>query len=58
MRSTWTTSELQEDYEVLGFAYGMCVVKRKADGVKGSLYFHRVVEDDKQWREYYGFQEA
>ena len=35
----WNTTELQEDYAVEGFGYGLCVVRRKADGVRGSLDF-------------------
>jgi hypothetical protein len=37
----WTTSELTEEFTVLGFAYGLCIVERKADGVRGTLTFHR-----------------
>jgi hypothetical protein len=36
---TWTTEELQRDYEVVGFAAPFVVVRRKADGVKGTLEF-------------------
>jgi hypothetical protein len=35
----WGTSELQEDFEVLGFLAPLVVVKRKSDGVRGSLMF-------------------
>ncbi len=35
----WDTSELGRDFEVLGFAAPLVVVRRKADGVKGSLEF-------------------
>ena len=49
-----TTSEMQEQYEVLGFAYSMCIVKRKSDGVKGTLDFRRI--DDTRY--YYNFLEA
>ena len=34
----WDTSELQEDFTVLGFAAPLVIVARK-DGVRGSLYF-------------------
>lgn len=37
---TWTTEQLLEEFEVLGFAMGFCVVKRKSDGQMGSLSFH------------------
>jgi hypothetical protein len=35
----WTTRELAEEFEVIGFAAPLVVVRRKADGVKGSLEF-------------------
>jgi hypothetical protein len=35
----WTTSELSDDYEVLGFMAPVVVVRRKSDGQKGSLMF-------------------
>jgi hypothetical protein len=35
----WDTNQLQEDFEVLGFGAPFVVVKRKSDGVKGSLMF-------------------
>ena len=35
----WTTDELSEDFEVIGFMAPLVVVRRKADGVKGSLEF-------------------
>ena len=38
-RNTWTTSELQEDFEVEGFGGGLCVVRRKSDNQRGSLQF-------------------
>jgi hypothetical protein len=49
-----TTAEMQEQYEVLGFAYYMCVVKRKSDGKSGTLDFKRI--DDTRY--YFNFQEA
>lgn len=39
MRDTWNTQELQEDFEVIGFLAPFVVVKRKADGVRGTLMF-------------------
>jgi len=36
---TWTTDQLREEYEVLGFMAPFVVVKRKSDGKKGSLEF-------------------
>ncbi|MEN6496500.1 MAG: hypothetical protein ABFD16_19615, partial [Thermoguttaceae bacterium] len=35
----WTTQELGRDFDVLGFAAPLVVVRRKADGVRGSLEF-------------------
>lgn len=35
----WNTDELREEFEVLGFAAPLVVVRRRADGVKGSLEF-------------------
>jgi len=47
----WSTDELSQDFEVLGFGAPIIAVCRKADGIKGSLYFqHRP-------RFYYSFKE-
>lgn len=35
----WDTSELTNEFDVIGFAAPMVVVCRKSDGVKGSLEF-------------------
>lgn len=35
----WTTQELSQDFEVIGFMAPLVVVRRKSDGVKGSLEF-------------------
>lgn len=35
----WTTDELSDTFEVLGFMAPLVVVRRKSDGVKGSLEF-------------------
>lgn len=35
----WSTQELLDDFEVLGFSAPFVVVRRKADSVKGSLMF-------------------
>lgn len=35
----WDTPELSRDFEVIGFMAPYVVVRRKADGVKGSLEF-------------------
>jgi len=40
MKTEWHgRDELLEDFEVEGFALGLCVVTRKADGVRGTLDF-------------------
>jgi hypothetical protein len=36
---TWTTEELTRDFTVEGFAAPFVVVRRKADGQRGSLQF-------------------
>lgn len=46
----WDTKELQQDFEALGFMAPLIVVRRRSDGVKGSLYFQH------NPRLYYGFQ--
>ena len=35
----WNTEELAQDFEVTGFMAPFCAVKRKTDGVKGTLMF-------------------
>jgi hypothetical protein len=35
----WDTRQLAEDFEVIGFMAPYVVVRRRADGVKGSLTF-------------------
>ncbi len=35
----WDTTALRQDFDVLGFAAPLVVVRRKADGVRGSLEF-------------------
>ena len=50
-----TKDEMLEKYEVLGFAAYMCVVKRKSDGVKGTLDF---ADDPINGRQYYNFVEV
>ena len=45
----WSTQELSRDFTVLGFAAPLVVVRRKSDGVRGSLFFQH------DPRYYYGF---
>lgn len=35
----WTTAEMTDEFEVLGFAAPFVVVRRRSDGQKGSLEF-------------------
>lgn len=49
---TWDTTQLQEDYEVLGFSAPYVVVRRKSDGQRGSLEFKH------NPRVYFNFQEG
>lgn len=35
----WTTEEMRQQFNVIGFAAPLLVVVRKADQVKGSLFF-------------------
>jgi len=35
----WDTSELQNDFQVLGFAAPFVIARRRSDGVRGSLMF-------------------
>jgi hypothetical protein len=36
---TWDTEAMQRDFEPIGFAAPFIVVKRRSDGVKGTLTF-------------------
>ena len=49
-----TKDEMLDEYTVLGFSYGMCIVERKSDGVRGTLDFY---EED-SIRYYHNFLEA
>jgi hypothetical protein len=51
-KTEWTTDELQQDFKVLGFAYGYCAVERKSDRQKGSLAFGG------RPRKYFNFKES
>ena len=35
----WDTDQMMEDFEAIGFGAPLVVVRRRADGVKGSLFF-------------------
>lgn len=47
--------EMLELFDVLGFALGMCIVRRKSDGKEGTLDFSTIPGEP---RYYYNFQEA
>lgn len=47
----WDTTEMQQEFSVEGFAAPMVVVKRRSDGVRGTLYFTHSP------RRYFDFQE-
>jgi hypothetical protein len=46
----WSTDELQDEFQALGFMAPYVIVKRRSDGVKGSLMFQA------NPRFYFGFQ--
>ena len=46
----WSTDEVREEFEVLGFMAPFVIVRRKSDGVRGSLMFQH------DPRFYFGFQ--
>jgi hypothetical protein len=35
----WNTQEMQKEFEALGFMAPLIVVRRRSDGIKGSLKF-------------------
>ena len=47
----WDTDQLRQDFEVIGFMAPLVVVRRRGDGVKGSLEFQHSP------RLYWGFVE-
>lgn len=48
----WSTDEMPKEFEALGFGAPFVVVRRRSDGVKGSLEFTHSP------RFYYGFKPA
>ncbi len=46
----WDTSQLSDDFEVIGFMAPIVVVRRRSDGQKRSLYFQNSP------RFYFGFE--
>lgn len=51
---TWTTEQLREDFEVLAFQAPFVAVKRKADGLRGSLEFTHAPRLYFGWKEDHG----
>lgn len=49
---TWTTAELQEEFEVMGFQAPFVVARRKSDGKVGSLEFVHNPRVYFGWREH------
>ena len=39
--SKWTKDEMLAEFDVLGFLLGWAIVRRKSDGVEGTLDFYR-----------------
>jgi hypothetical protein len=50
--NVWDTDELSRDFEVIGFMAPFCVVRRKSDGIKGSVQFQH------HPRFYFNFEKA
>lgn len=56
----WTTDEATQEFEFLGFCYGVASVRRRSDGVKGSLVWadgDAVLGSGHYGRLYFGFHE-
>lgn len=47
----WTTDEMREEFDVLGFGAPFVVVRRKSDGKKGSLEFQHMPRFYFNWAE-------
>ena len=51
-KTEWSTDELTRDFEVIGFGAPFVVVKRRKDGVKGSLQFDHSPRRYYDWKEH------
>ena len=51
LKTEWSTEELIEDFEVIGFLAPFVVVRRKSDSVKGSLEFTHMPRKYFNWKE-------
>lgn len=49
-RTEWDTDALREDFEVVAFAAPFVLVRRRADGVLGSLQFDHAPRRYYNWR--------
>jgi hypothetical protein len=50
----WDTSQLAEDFEVIGFLAPVVVVRRRSDGVQGTLEFQHSPRMYFGWQEHHG----
>ena len=48
----WNTDELRREFDVIGFAAPLVVVRRKSDGIKGSLEFQHSPRFYFNWMEH------
>lgn len=48
--TVWDVDELRRDFEVVGFGAPLVVVKRRSDGLEGTLWFQH------EPRYYWGFE--
>lgn len=48
---TWTTAEMQEEFNVLGFMAPFVIVARKSDGKRGTLEFKHSPRVYFNWQE-------
>ena len=53
-----TKEQMLEEYDVDGFFYDLCLVRRKSDGMKGTLQFGMYDNGDGYIRYYYNFVEG
>lgn len=47
----WTTEELRQQFEVIGFGAPLVIVRRRADGTEGSLFFQNMPRLYWGWKE-------
>lgn len=49
-RTEWDTEQLREDFEVIAFGAPFVMVRRRSDGVTGSLQFEHAPRRYFDWR--------